>query len=155
MNKYFGEFELIGVEHLLLEHIEEFETQLNFKGFIDTVIKTKDNKIHILDLKTTSWGWDAEKKNDKKVLYQLIYYKNYYAKKYNIPLQNIECEFVLLKRTAKKDPIEIFKITSGKKRIENAIEYLKGAVVNIERGNFPKNKLSCENCLFRHTEHCK
>ena len=32
-----------------------------FKGFIDLVVKTPDGKYHIIDWKTCSWGWDAQR----------------------------------------------------------------------------------------------
>jgi ATP-dependent exoDNAse (exonuclease V) beta subunit len=155
LENYFGKFEPIHSEFLLHESIGEFETQLKFKGFIDMILKTEDGKFHIIDFKTSTWGWDAQKKSDKKILYQLIYYKNYFAKKMNIPLEQINCHFVLLKRTTKKENVETFEITSGKKRIENAIDYLKVACLNIEKENYPKDKTSCEKCIFKNTEHCK
>ena len=86
--------------------------------------------------------------------YQLAYYKNYYAKKHNIDPQNIETYFALLKRTAKKDNVEIFRVTSGPKKIRNSLNLLKKAVINIDRKNHIKNRLSCRRCEFYKTEHC-
>ena len=43
------------------------------------------------------------------------------AKKHNIEPSNIETHFALLKRTAKSNKVEIFRVTSGKKKTENAI----------------------------------
>ena len=156
MKKYFGEFEVISVEEELLEPIEEFESYgTNFKGFIDIVIKTPDQKYHIIDWKTCSWGWTRDKKSDPITNYQLTYYKNYFSKKHNIKPTNIETYFVLLKRTAKKENIEILRVTSGSKKTENSLNVLQNAVINIENKNFIKNRLSCKYCKFYKTENCK
>mgnify|MGYP003351377892 CR=1 FL=1 len=113
-----------------------------------------DGTFHIIDWKTCSWGWDAEKKNDKMVTYQLTYYKNFFAKKHNISLDKIETHFGLLKRTAKKDKVELFKITSGEKKTQNALKLLQECVHNIDHQRFIKNRLSCSQCAFHKTKHC-
>lgn len=152
LKEYFGDFDIIGVEERLYEPIVGLE--YNFKGFIDLIIKTPDGKYHIIDWKTCSWGWDSRKKTDPMVLYQLVLYKNYFAKKHDIDLKNVEAYFGLLKRTAKKNNVEILKITTGPKRIKNSLDKLKKAVHNIQNNNFVKNKLKCERCEFFKTTHC-
>ena len=119
------------------------------------VIKTPDGKYHIIDWKTCSWGWSRDKKSDPMTTYQLTYYKNYFAKKHNIEAKNIETYFALLKRTAKKNNVEMVRVTSGDKKTTNALKVLQNAIVNIERGNYIKNRLSCKYCKFYKTEHCK
>jgi ATP-dependent exoDNAse (exonuclease V) beta subunit len=152
---FFEKYEVVSVEEPLLEDITEFESDKKFKGFIDLVLKTSDGKIHIIDWKTCSWGWDSRRKSDPMTTYQLAYYKNYYAKKHNINPENIETYFALLKRTAKKDNVEIFKVTSGPKKMKNSLKLLKKAVINIDRNNYIKNRLSCRRCEFYKTEHCE
>jgi hypothetical protein len=153
LEKKFPNFELVAVEEELFEDFEDFG--LKFKGFIDLIIKTTDGKYHIIDWKTCSWGWDAQKKSDKIVNYQLIFYKWFWANKHNIPLKNIECHFGLLKRTANKDKVEVFRITSGQKKIDNALTLLRNVIINIQRKKYFKNRLSCKYCPFFKTEHCK
>jgi len=154
LENYFGPYEIINTEEELYEDIEGFDKK--FKGFIDLVIKTKtDDKYHILDWKTCSWGWNAKKKADTIINYQLILYKYFWSKKHNIPLNKIETHFGLLKRTAKKDNVEIFRITSGEKKIKNALTFLNKAVTNIIRNVVIKNRLSCTYCPFYKTQHCK
>ena len=155
LGDYFGEYEVVAAEEQLYEPIKEYaESEHNFKGFIDLVVKTKDGKYHVIDWKTCSWGWDARKKNDKMIVYQLIFYKHYLALKYGIDPSNVETHFALLKRTAKKNRVEIFKVTSGKKRTENALKMLKNALYYINRKFAIKNRLSCRYCDFYKTEHC-
>lgn len=153
LKSHFGNFEVVSTEEDIYESIENFE-DYNFKGFIDLVIKTDDGKIHIIDWKTCSWGWNSQKKSDPMTTYQLTYYKHFYNQKHNIPLGDIETHFALLKRTAKKDLVEIFRVTSGKRKMNNAMELLEKALYNIQSGKFIKNKLACSKCEFKNTEHC-
>jgi len=156
VKEYFGEFEVVAVEEELLEPIGEFESYgKHFKGFIDLTIKTPDGKYHIIDWKTCSWGWDTAKKSDPMTTYQLTYYKNYFSKKHNIDTKNIETYFILLKRTAKKNNVEVVRVTSGPKKTENSLKLLENAVINIEKGIQIKNRLNCTYCKFYKTEHCQ
>ena len=69
----FPGYEVVSVEEELFEKIENYD--LKFKGYIDLVIKTPDGKYHIIDWKSCSWGWDARKKSNKVLGYQLVFYK--------------------------------------------------------------------------------
>jgi len=155
LRDYFKDYEVVTVEEKLSQKIKEFvEKEYNFKGYIDLVLKTKDGKYHIIDWKTCSWGWDARRKAEAMSVYQLIFYKHYYCDKHEIDPSNVEVHFGLLKRTAKKNRIELFKVTSGTKRTNNAINFLNKALYNINNKNYIKNKLSCTNCEFYKTKHC-
>lgn len=156
---------VLTAEERLYVPITEFTAaDKKFKGFIDLVIATKDGKIHLIDWKTCSWGWDAKKKNNKVLAYQLVFYKHFYAKKHpEVAVEDIETHFVLMKRTAKPGrKIEFVRITSGKKRIENALNTLLKALHNIEEKKYVKNRLACTKCPdrfgaceFYRTEHCR
>ena len=152
LDNYFEDCEVISTEEKLYEDIDGHD--IRFKGFIDLVVKTKDGKYHILDWKTCSWGWDARKKSDKIINYQLTLYKVFWAKKHGVPLEMVETHFGLLKRTAKKNVTEIFRVTSGPRKTKNAMDFLEKAVNNIKRGMTIKNRLSCKYCAFYKTQHC-
>jgi RecB family exonuclease len=152
----FSSFEVVSVEEDLLLPMEN--TDIKFKGFIDLVIKTDDGKYHVIDWKTCSWGWDSKKKADRITSYQITLYKKFFALKHNIDPKNIETHFALLKRTAKSNNVEIFRVTSGPKKTDNAFNLLNKAVYNISRNNHLKNRLSCTSgygCEFYKTEHCR
>ena len=154
--EYFGEYEVYSIEEEIYETITEFESYgKSFKGFIDLVLRTKDGKYHIIDWKTCSWGWPSRKKTDTLVTYQLTYYKNFFAKKHDIDPKNIKTHFALLKRTAKSNNVEIFEVTSGKRKIENSLKTLQNALININNKNYIKNRLNCKYCKFYKTENCK
>jgi hypothetical protein len=156
LSEYFEEFEVLAVEMPLMESIKD-EAGYNFKGFIDAVVSTPDGKVHIFDWKTCSWGWNFKKKNDKMVTYQLTLYKHFFCQKMNIDPKNVETHFALLKRTAKKNHVEFFRVTSGERKTENALKLLSTALYNIKDKRHVKNRLSCTSgygCKFYKTEHC-
>tara|TARA_B100000287_G_scaffold5037_2_gene4926 strand:+ start:5572 stop:6348 length:777 start_codon:yes stop_codon:yes gene_type:complete len=155
LDSYFGNnYEIVKCEEEIFEDVTDYAgNPFKFKGYIDLVVK-KGDTYHILDWKSCSWGWDAKKKADKMIVYQLIYYKYYYALKHGLDPNKIECHFGLLKRTAKRNEVEIFKVTSGKRRTENAMKLLVQALHNIDNKVYIKNRASCGMCEFKGTKHC-
>ena len=67
----------------------------------------------------------------------------------------VETHFALLKRTAKKDHVEIFRVTSGPRKISNATELLTRAIKHMSKKNYIKDRRSCRGCEFYKTENCK
>jgi hypothetical protein len=97
-NKYFStrKYNLLNIEERLEVPINK---NLNFLGFLDVVLENKkENKIKIIDIKTSYSTWSDKKKKDKFTRMQLLFYKKYYSEKYNIDMDNIEVEFMILKR---------------------------------------------------------
>jgi|TARA_R110000824_G_scaffold170181_3_gene347465 hypothetical protein len=155
LEDYFNDYEVVSTEEKLYEMMGDIAPEeYSFKGYIDLVVRTNDGKYHIIDWKTCSWGWDARKKSEKMITYQLTLYKHYFAKKHGIDPSMIETHFALLKRTAKKDRVEIFRVTSGPRKTENALNLLKKALYNIAASRHIKNRLSCSKCEFCKTKHC-
>ena len=152
---YFEEFEVMAVEMPIFEPIKNEE--YHFKGYIDAVVATPDGKIHIFDWKTCSWGWDAKKRSEPMVTYQLTLYKHYFCQKMGVDPKDVETHFALLKRTASKNRVEFFRVTSGPRKTENALKLLNKALYNIKNKRYIKNRLSCTGgygCKFYKTEHC-
>ena len=88
------------------------------------------------------------------ITYQLTLYKKFFCQKHNIDPKLVETHFALLKRTAKKDNVEIFRVTSGPKKTGNATDLLHKALINIDRKMYIKNRLSCKGCDFYKTKLC-
>jgi len=126
----------------------------NFKGYIDLVVKTPDGKYHVIDWKTCSWGWDMEKKTNKYVTYQLTLYKKFFCEKHGIDPNNVETYFGLLKRTAKQDNVEMYRVSSGVRKTENATKTLTDGCRSIKAGLKIKNRNNCRGCEFYNSEHC-
>tara|TARA_R110002020_G_scaffold409061_1_gene618842 strand:+ start:554 stop:1324 length:771 start_codon:yes stop_codon:yes gene_type:complete len=156
LNEYFEEYEVMAVEMPLMEDIHG-EEDYKFKGYIDAVVATPDGKIHIFDWKTCSWGWDAKKRSEPMTTYQLTLYKKFFCQKMNVDPKDVETHFALLKRTAKNERVEFFRVTSGPRKTENALKLLNKALYNIKNKRYIKNRLSCTGgygCKFYNTEHC-
>ena len=156
LDDYFGEYEVLAVEFPLMIDIES-EEDYKFKGYIDAIVVTPDGKIHIFDWKTCSWGWDARRKSDKLTTYQLTLYKHFFAIGADQDPKNIETHFALLKRTAKNNKVEFFRVTSGARKTKSALKLLNTALWNIKKKRYIKNRLSCTSgygCKFYKTKHC-
>ena len=151
LKEYFEDFEVFSTEELLMVPIEG--TGYNFKGYIDAVIKVGDT-YHIVDWKSCSWGWNAKRRSEPITTYQLTLYKKFFCQKHNIDPKNVETHFALLKRTAKENRVEIFRVTSGERKTENALKLLEKALYNIAKGKHIKNRLSCYRCDLHKTKHC-
>jgi hypothetical protein len=85
-------------------------------------------------------------------------YKHFFCQKHKIDPEKVETHFALLKRTAKKDRVEIFRVTSGPKKTENALKLLYQAIYNITKRFTIKNRLNCHKpypCKLLNTEHCR
>ena len=157
LKEYFGNYELISVEEKLYEPIKEYN-DYNFKGYIDLVVKTDDGKYHIIDWKTCSWGWDTRRKSDRMTTYQLTLYKHFFCIKHGIDPTLAATHFALIKRTAKKNNVELFKVTSGNKKTENALKLLYKALYNLTNKSYVKNRMACQGkfgpCEFLKTQYC-
>jgi hypothetical protein len=154
LQKHFGNYEVFSTEEMLYESIDELKYKWHLKGFIDLVIKTEDGKYHILDWKSCSWGWDTKKRSEKLVTYQLTLYKKFFCKKHKIDPTLVETHFGLLKRTAKKDKVEIFRVSSGTRKTASATKLLTDGCRSIKAGLKVKNRNSCQRCDFFQTENC-
>jgi hypothetical protein len=103
MHKFYSKsgFDLVGIEIPLNATIKE---GVYFIGFIDIVIRDlASNEIIIIDLKTSTMGWNQYQKADKMKNSQILLYKKYYSELFNIPLQKIKVEYQILRRKLPED----------------------------------------------------
>jgi len=90
------EYELVGIE-LQLEI--PIKNNVDFIGYVDVVLKEANKeRYRIIDIKTSSNGWNKYMKADESKYAQLHLYKSVYSKKFNVPLNNIDVEFFIVKR---------------------------------------------------------
>ena len=158
LNETFPGWERVSAEEELYEDIEGKD--LKFKGFIDAIIRVPRKngawKYWILDWKTAkSYGWDRRKKRDFLTQAQIILYKHYWATKNDVPLKDVGCGFILLKRCGPPGNMcDLLKISSGPKSTEKSIKIVNNMITSVQRGMFFKNRESCLFCAFKDTEHC-
>jgi len=182
MDSTFPGWEPIAAEYNLFEEIEN-QQQKYFKGFIDCVIRVplkKRKKSHvqnpmrlseltgeaqdeqeyqtvIIDWKTTSFGWTADKKRDFQKHLQLALYKHFWCKIFNVDLKSVKVGFVFLKRTPKKggSRCEFLPISVGPKTEQKAKDILQNMLNQMQQRRFVKNRNSCRFCPYLNTEHCR
>ena len=159
LDETFPEWETVKAEEELYEDIEESDAK--FKGFIDAVIKTPKKRgqgdvYWILDWKTAqSYGWRREKKQDILMTAQLILYKHFWSKKHNIPLKDIRCGFILLKRGARPGRVcELVTVSAGPKTMDRALKIMRSMIKMVKKGFNLKNRNSCKFCPYKDTPHC-
>lgn len=86
---------LIGIE---LELTEPVFPGVAFVAYLDLVIYNElTKKYTIIDFKTSRAGWTYQKK-DKLKINQLLIYKKFYSKLFNVSEDDIIPEFIILKR---------------------------------------------------------
>jgi len=86
---------LIGIE---LPLDIEIVNGVNYSGMLDVVLKNDAGQYKIIDIKTSTMGWNKYAKTDKLKNQQLVLYKKFFSDYYNVPLKDIDVEFHILKR---------------------------------------------------------
>ena len=72
---------------------------ISFNGYIDIAIKNKkDGSIRIIDFKKSYRGWSDKNKKDKMKSAQLQLYKWFYSKQFNVDIEKISVEYLILKQ---------------------------------------------------------
>lgn len=155
--KILEKYDLIGVEMSLYEKLFDI---FHFKGFIDLILKDKKTgRILIIDYKTSGEQWDVQKKKKNKVfMAQMRLYKYFYARKCNVPIDEIDCKYIVLNRLVNKkcpelgfgkiQPVEIFSTNDD---IMEAIVLVAETIRNIHiKKEFTKAKLEgrTKDCFF-------
>jgi hypothetical protein len=165
--KEFGKYKVVGTE-VRLDFPSAEKYPQNFKGFIDIVLELEDGKIVIIDFKGCHSSFMFNKYRDKYKDYQLTLYKHYYCLRFNVSPRNVETYFVPIERNPKsKLPVSFFRVTSGPKKVANALAWLQRALGAINRGDWTKNRMAClkyssspykktgkHACVFYESEHC-
>jgi len=125
---YFGKrgWYLVGCEiPILINKITDKPyNNVYYKGFIDVVLYHEGtNKFVIYDLKTSTRGWGKKEKGDETKQMQLVLYKNFFSQQFNVPIDDIDIEFFILKRKVYEDSeypskrIQQFVPASGKNKL--------------------------------------
>ena len=99
--QYFSsrDYELLGIEMELCTQASTKNESVYWYGFMDLVIRHKPtNTIDIIDIKTSRMGWNKYQKADSLKSAQLVTYKTYFSEQYNVPKENINVEFFIVKR---------------------------------------------------------
>jgi CRISPR/Cas system-associated exonuclease Cas4 (RecB family) len=157
-------YELVAIE-MPLNY--EIKAGVHFIAFIDIVLREiGSGEIIIIDLKTSTNGWNKYQKEDKIKNAQILIYKKFYSDLFGVPMQNIKVEFQIMKRKLMEDaPYPIPRISkhippNGKPSVMKAYDEFMGFIntvfddsgerrLDIEYSKTPgKNKKNCKYCEF-------
>jgi len=150
--------ELVGIE-ISLGY--ELPKNIEFRGYIDVVIHNKKTgKVKIIDIKTATYGWNKYQKADKNKTSQLLLYKQFFSKERNVPIENIEVEYLILKRKLYENlaypqkRIQTFVPASGKPSINKVISRLQNFMDDCFDDNGEhiikeyRKEVSTKNCKY-------
>jgi len=171
--KYFDrdKYDLVGIEVPLLAPIDGTK-HLAIVSFLDVVLKEKSSeKYVIIDIKTSMRGWKKNKKNDFMTKCQVLFYKKYFSKLFNVDQKNIDTKFFVVKRkifineemTFKPSRVQQIEPASGSvsmKKFDEAFgKFIKifdddGKVKENLVFNKASDKKACNYCIYKKTIHC-
>jgi len=141
-----------------------------FNGYIDLVIYDEfSDKFTIYDIKTSTSGWtDYAKKDDIKIS-QLLFYKEFFSRIFNVDPKKIEAKYFIVKRKIPQDTewtakyVQQFEPASGKIKRAQAMKRLDNFVNEVfnEDGSYNKEKIytkdpgkwTCGFCPFKKNLH--
>ena len=160
-------YELVGIE-VPIDY--DLPNKIKFVGYIDVLIyDTVREKYKIIDIKTSTMGWNKWAKADKKKTDQLLLYKYFYSAQHDIPVDKIDVEYFIVKRKLYEKVdfpqrrVQTFSPASGKpsinKLMNNLNQFIDESFIDGEynlQHNYIKqpSKKNCRFCEFNQTEHC-
>lgn len=160
--------ELVGIELDLCIPASERNPNVYWYGFMDLIIRNKKtNTYNIIDIKTSTKGWNKWQKADKLKLAQAVTYKTYFSRQYGVPVDNVNVSFFIVRRKVDENSmypmkrVQEVKPASGsvtrkkiQQRIDKFVEQCFDSEGNRnESGYYPalagKGAKNCKYCIFK------
>ena len=159
--------ELVGIEVPIYHPISDEHGHILMMGFLDVVVRNiRTDRVRIIDIKTSTNGWNKYQKADKIKASQLVLYKHYFAEQFGFDVEKIDIVYMIVKRKLIVDAmfpqkrVQEFRPASGKptrnkllKEIHSMVEscFTKTGEYNLDR-EYPaiagKNYKNCKYCEF-------
>jgi len=159
--------ELLGIETPIYHPVNNTNDKVMMLGYLDVVIRNKvTDRITIIDIKTSTRGWNKWQKADKTKTSQLVLYKKYFAEQYGFDVEKIDIKYMIVKRKLiegamfPQKRITEFAPASGKptrnklaRSIQSFVDlsFKADGTYNEDR-EYPavagKNKKNCKYCEF-------
>ena len=160
-------YELVGIE---VPIDLELPDKIKFVGYIDVIIyDTVRDRYKIIDIKTSTMGWNKWMKADKTKTDQLLLYKHFYGAQHDIPVDKIDVEYFIVKRKLYEKVdfpqrrVQTFSPASGKpsinKLMNNLNQFIDECFIDgkYEESHIYRkeaSKKNCRFCEFNQTEYC-
>jgi hypothetical protein len=132
-NKYFSKkgWFLVGCEIPISIMPNNAYKNVIYNGFLDVVLYHEPtDTFQIIDIKTSTKGWNDYAKKDEEKQFQLILYKKYFAEQFGLAEKSIDIKFLIVRRKIYEDGeypqkrIQIISPPSGKNKTNKAIKIL-------------------------------
>ena len=126
-------------------------SKVHYTGYLDVVLYNENvDEFQIIDIKTSTRGWNTKKVDDMKK-YQLVLYKKYFSELYNIPLDKIDIKFFIVKRKLYENcdwaqtRIQEFSPPSGKIKLGRATRYVNDFMSHVfnSQGKIKEQNYPC------------
>jgi len=160
-------YELVGIE-VPIEY--KLNDGIKFIGYMDVVLHdTFRDRYKIIDIKTSTMGWNKWAKADKNKTDQLLLYKQFYGAQNDIALDKIDVEYFIVKRKLYEKVefpqrrVQTFSPANGtpsiNKVMNNLSKFIDESFIEGEYNTehiYRKNpsKKNCRFCEFNQTEYC-
>ena len=168
--KYFSKrgWWLVGCEVPIVLAPSSRLSRVKYMGFLDVVLfHEPTNKFVIIDIKTSTNGWNAKAKKDKLKQFQLVLYKKFFAEQYGVDINSIDIEFFIVKRKLWESQdfvikrVQQFSPPSGKTSVNKATKLLNEFLDNcFTREGFSEKEMpetpnnNCKWCPYFKTHLC-
>ena len=168
LEKFFSTIEWV-LEGVEIPLNVEVKPNVFYRGYLDIVLRHKiTGAVKIIDLKTSTKGWNKWKKEDPVVRDQLLIYKLFYSNKFNIPEDAVSVDFYILRRKLPEEsdwPIpRVSRFTPSNKKpsmnkMKKRFKHFLDACYGPEGQFIPEqkhtpSKSACRFCPYNQTEHC-
>jgi len=133
-------WKLLGIEMPVLLAPHEDYPNVKLMGKLDLVMFDETmHRVVIWDIKTSTRGWTKYDKNNKIKTSQMVMYKKYFAEQYNVPVDNIDVRYFIVKRKIPDNPkypimksrIQKFEPSSGKTTQNKMVKNMRAFIEDV------------------------
>lgn len=146
---------LAGVETLLYQDIKP---GVKFKGLVDLVFyHPKNDTWTIMDIKTSTSGWRDTQKKNPNLTAQVVLYKEFFAKQFDIDKDKINVEYFIVKRRVPAEAdfasmqrrVQEFRPNAGPRKTKQVLESLNKFISDVldTNGQYVDKEYSCNSPL--------
>jgi hypothetical protein len=161
---------LAGIETpVIINPHPDYKTVL-YKGLLDLVLYNENTEeFYIFDIKTSTSGWNDYAKKDEIKQFQLVLYKQFFAKQFNVDEEKINIKYFIVKRKINENSefvpkrVQEFVPASGKVKSNKALKEIQTFIEDcfeldgkIKQKEYSKNPgKHCQYCPFNETPLCE
>ena len=146
---------LAGVETLLYQDIKP---GVKFKGLVDLVFyHPNTDSWTIMDIKTSTAGWRDKQKKNPNLTAQVVLYKEFFSRQFDIPKEKIDVQFFIVKRRVPADAefasmqrrVQEFSPNAGPRKTKQILSSMNNFIDNVldSNGKYVDKEYQCNSPL--------